>query len=79
MEFELHGNGTLRYANNSQYKNAKMIRKEGQSQQALVSIILSEGCQEAGMDHAWIKWCSSQSVQYTDHHQSEHVTRTGQG
>jgi protein mago nashi len=29
MEFEIREDGLLRYANNSNYKNAKMIRKEG--------------------------------------------------
>lgn len=29
MEFELSGDGKLRYANNSNYKNDSMIRKEG--------------------------------------------------
>ena len=29
MEFELQPNGKLRYANNSNYKNDVMIRKEG--------------------------------------------------
>jgi len=29
MEFELFGDGKLRYANNSNYKNDSMIRKEG--------------------------------------------------
>jgi protein mago nashi len=29
MEFELFADGRLRYANNSNYKNDKMIRKEG--------------------------------------------------
>jgi protein mago nashi len=28
MEFELHGDGRLRYANNSNYKRDSMIRKE---------------------------------------------------
>ena len=31
MEFEIQRDGRLRYANNSNYKNAKMIRKQGQS------------------------------------------------
>ena len=30
MEFELTSDGKLRYANNSNYKNDVMIRKEGQ-------------------------------------------------
>jgi protein mago nashi len=29
MEFEITPNGKLRYANNSNYKNDVMIRKEG--------------------------------------------------
>ena len=29
MEFEIQPSGQLRYANNSNYKNAKMIRKQG--------------------------------------------------
>jgi hypothetical protein len=29
MEFEFRGDGTLRYANNSNYKRDKMIRKQG--------------------------------------------------
>lgn len=29
MEFEFEGDGKLRYANNSNYKNDVMIRKEG--------------------------------------------------
>lgn len=29
MEFEMRGDGKLRYANNSNYKNDSMIRKEG--------------------------------------------------
>jgi len=29
MEFEINPSGLLRYANNSKYKNAKMIRKQG--------------------------------------------------
>ena len=29
MEFEIFADGRLRYANNSNYKNDKMIRKEG--------------------------------------------------
>eukprot|EP00624_Nannochloropsis_granulata_P004515 evm.model.NODE_32404_length_21628_cov_21.808304.1 len=28
MEFEIQPSGQLRYANNSNYKNAKMIRKQ---------------------------------------------------
>jgi hypothetical protein len=31
MEFEIQPSGLLRYANNSNYKNAKMIRKQGGS------------------------------------------------
>lgn len=31
MEFEIQRDGRLRYANNSNYKNAKMIRKQGLS------------------------------------------------
>lgn len=30
MEFEVQRDGRLRYANNSNYKNAKMIRKQGE-------------------------------------------------
>eukprot|EP00952_Eustigmatos_sp_NYUAD-ZCMA_P009168 37903-Eustigmatos_ZCMA.PRE.1 len=30
MEFEIQPSGLLRYANNSNYKNAKMIRKQGE-------------------------------------------------
>ena len=29
LEFEIRPNGKLRYANNSNYKNDSMIRKEG--------------------------------------------------
>ena len=29
MEFEFSGNGRLQYANNSNYKNDNIIRKEG--------------------------------------------------
>ena len=29
LEFEFQGNGRMRYANNSQYKDDTLIRKEG--------------------------------------------------
>ena len=36
MEFELSPNGKLRYANNSNYKNDTMIRKEAYSHQVKI-------------------------------------------
>ncbi|KAJ1452875.1 Mago nashi protein [Pelagophyceae sp. CCMP2097] len=36
MEFELHSNGKLRYANNSNYKNDSMIKKEVTVSKAVV-------------------------------------------
>lgn len=37
MEFEFKSDGTLRYANNSNYKSDVMIRKEGLLQSLAVS------------------------------------------
>lgn len=37
MEFEFKSDGTLRYANNSNYKSDVMIRKEGLLQKLVVS------------------------------------------
>jgi hypothetical protein len=34
MEFELHANGKLRYANNSNYRKDTIIRKEGMGAKA---------------------------------------------
>lgn len=40
MEFEIK-NGLLRYANNSNYKNAKMIRKEGAGLPSCVLVLVT--------------------------------------
>lgn len=37
MEFEITSDGRLRYANNSNYKNDTMIRKEGKTLALIVS------------------------------------------
>lgn len=39
MEFEFKSDGTLRYANNSNYKNDVMIRKEGISQTSVLCVV----------------------------------------
>ena len=39
MEFEFKSDGTLRYANNSNYKNDVMIRKEGISRTSVLCVV----------------------------------------
>lgn len=45
MEFEFKPDGRLRYANNSNYKNDVMIRKEGASQCRLLDHDMPRGSQ----------------------------------
>ena len=40
MEFELYSDGRLRYANNSNYKNDSMIRKEAYVGPAVIAEVL---------------------------------------
>ncbi|CAM9263249.1 unnamed protein product [Hapterophycus canaliculatus] len=56
MEFEFSSNGKLRYANNSNYKNDTMIRKEVTVSQAVldeVRRIIQEADIIAEDDHNW--------------------------
>ena len=41
MEFELYSDGRLRYANNSNYKNDSMIRKEAYVGPAVIAEVIS--------------------------------------
>lgn len=48
MEFELQPSGKLRYANNSNYKNDVMIRKEGACGRCAALRCAPLGCRECG-------------------------------
>lgn len=45
MEFEFEDDGKLRYANNSNYKNDVMIRKEGNLFSNIMDVRMYLGCQ----------------------------------